>query len=126
LSDEFEKLLNQLRVNNIHVVRDIVPALLSGWHSTPETQVALIAKEAITNILRHSNANTVFISLQLANKRLCLVIHDNGTAKQCDQSGNGLLGMQERATLIGGQLELNTCDGYKLKLSFPQDFINTQ
>jgi two-component system sensor histidine kinase DesK len=126
LSDEFEKLLNQLRVNNIHVVRDIVPALLSGWHSTPETQVALIAKEAITNILRHSNANTVFISLQLANKRLCLVIHDNGTAKQFAQSGNGLLGMQERATLIGGQLELNTCDGYKLELSFPQDFINTQ
>ena len=125
LSDEFEKLLNQLRMNNIHVVRDIVPALLSGWHSTPETQVALIAKEAITNILRHSNANTVFISLQLANKTLCLVIHDNGTAIQCAQSGNGLLGMQERATLIGGKLELNTHDGYKLKLSFPQDFINT-
>ena len=73
----------------------------------------LIFKEAIFNIAKHSACSRVSINLQINNKRLLLNVYDNG--KGFDSSipthRNGLKNMQERANLLGGELNVNTKNG---------------
>lgn len=81
---------------------------------TPEqaTAVFRILQEALTNILRHAHATRVEIVLETDNEQLVLQVHDNGTG--IDQTirssvkSLGILGMEERATVVGGKLELKS------------------
>ena len=67
-----------------------------------------IIQEALTNIIKHSQATVVNISLKLIAKKLKITIQDNGVgfAPQENTTGFGLKGMYERATTLGGQLHL--------------------
>lgn len=78
---------------------------------TIELTLYRIAQEALTNIAKHARANQVKVRLLSRPDRLCLRIRDNGrgfdTEKVFDSSQKhreawGLLGMQERVSLIGG------------------------
>jgi len=67
-----------------------------------------IFQEILTNIARHSQATRVDINLTIENNILELQVSDNGIGikKEYLNSPNslGLIGMQERAKLIGGKL----------------------
>ncbi len=70
-----------------------------------------IAQEALTNIVRHAAASAVWISLTELNDHVELRIRDDGrgTASNAFDFGNhgsGLMGMQERAQLMGAQLQI--------------------
>ncbi|MGH8499920.1 MAG: sensor histidine kinase, partial [Methylococcales bacterium] len=85
-----------------------------------ETVLALAVREAVTNIIRHSNARHVEIEL-LENKNILqLQISDDGKNKLVTP-GHGLSGMRERLELHGGRLEIDTGPngGVRLKLSCP-------
>ena len=78
---------------------------------TIELTIYRIAQEALTNIAKHAKARMVKVRLISRPDRLCLRIRDNGqgfdTEKVLDSSQKrreswGLLGMQERVSLIGG------------------------
>ncbi|MEK6592442.1 MAG: PAS domain-containing protein [Pseudomonadota bacterium] len=79
-----------------------------------ETACFRIAQEAVTNALRHSRAQRVWVELRQHGDELGLEIRDNGTgfdvvaARGGAVSGRslGLLGMEERAGLAGGRLEI--------------------
>jgi len=82
---------------------------------TPEAEIAIyrIAQEALSNVWRHAQATRVEVELKYLPDRLLLRIQDDGqgfqpeqiTAVQHDsQSGLGLLGMRERAMLVGAEL----------------------
>ncbi len=83
-----------------------------------ETTVFRIAQEAVNNITRHAAAQHAVIRFSQRNGTLELNVEDDGIGFDPDQvtpsengEGLGLLGMKERAALIGGALELTSRPG---------------
>jgi signal transduction histidine kinase len=74
------------------------------------TAVFRIAQEALTNVARHAAATDVEIDLQHTPASLTLQVLDNGSgipaAALADVRSLGLLGMRERAELLGGELHV--------------------
>jgi len=85
---------------------------LTGEQSTA---VFRIFQEALTNILRHAAATKVYIQLLKQTGAVILKISDNGRGITDDEKSGqvtlGLLGMRERAHLIGGTININGSDG---------------
>jgi signal transduction histidine kinase len=69
-----------------------------------------IFQEALTNITRHAKANTISIDLSKLDQKLILRVEDDGEGISSDGKSNkhplGILGMRERARLIGGKLDV--------------------
>ncbi len=92
---------------------------------TVAVELYRILQEALTNVMRHSQAKNVLINLTMNSKSLRLTIHDNGIGfdeKQLDYSKSlGLLGIQERARIINAKLELSstTRKGTIIKVTLP-------
>ncbi len=85
--------------------------------------IYLIFKESINNIIRHSNATVVKISLNnnLDQKQFEMCIEDNGrNTKEKKLGGMGLKSMQQRAMQLGGKLQVEAGDkGFKVKVCCP-------
>jgi len=72
------------------------------------TQLALyrIAQESLTNVVRHAKATRATLTLVESDGAYRLSVTDNGTAAvSSSEGGRGLLGMRERAGLLGGTLD---------------------
>jgi signal transduction histidine kinase len=66
-----------------------------------------IVQEALTNSRRHAHANQAVVSLLFDDQGLVVQVDDDGRADPADPAravGNGLAGMRERATALGGSL----------------------
>ena len=79
--------------------------------------IYLIFKEAITNIIRHSDARHVDISFVQEGDKMSLTIHDNGTVTEPGSlAGQGIGNMKMRAVKINGKLSIGTDHGYNVVL----------
>ena len=81
-----------------------------------ETAVFRISQEALTNVMRHAGTTQAEVAVWVANDTVVLRIEDKGCGFDpagVRQSGRGagLLGMQERAALLGGTLTIDTGAG---------------
>jgi signal transduction histidine kinase len=81
-----------------------------------EEAVYRIAQEALHNALRHGSPGTVDIELSTSDKKLRLVVTDNGRgfdagASAAAQRQLGLASMRERATAVGGKLRVESRPG---------------
>jgi signal transduction histidine kinase len=78
-----------------------------------ETTLYRIAQEALTNVAKHSGATNVELILERAADHVLLVVEDDGAGFDTDVAthGFGLLGMQERASLVGASLEIESAVG---------------
>jgi two-component system, NarL family, sensor kinase len=84
-----------------------------------ETGLFRILQEALTNIGRHAQAQHVSIQLQMMPDQIRLLIDDDGRgfdAAQVGQARFGLIGMNERAKLLGGSLEVCSAEGQGTQL----------
>jgi signal transduction histidine kinase len=83
--------------------------------SETETTLYRIAQEALTNAGRHSQATRVDVILERRDLQVVLIIEDNGVgfdpSRTNDRLGFGLTGMQERAALVGAQLQIESAPG---------------
>ncbi|WP_404790513.1 sensor histidine kinase [Altericista sp. CCNU0014] len=72
-----------------------------------------VLQEALTNIIRHSAASEVILSLVTRDRLLHLQIQDNGKGFNPDQNstGFGIQGMKERIAALGGQFNLSSSPG---------------
>ncbi len=72
------------------------------------TALFRIVQEALTNIVRHANAQHVFISLSTDGDSLCLRIQDDGVGmpEKIRTGGIGLVSMRERVSSLGGEFTL--------------------
>jgi PAS domain S-box-containing protein len=74
------------------------------------TAVFRIVQEALTNVLRHAQASQVRVVMREEDGILVLAVSDNGRgiteAEKASRESLGLLGMQERAHLIGGRVDI--------------------
>ena len=79
------------------------------------TAIFRIFQEALTNVLRHAQATRVDVTLEEEGTDLVLQIRDNGRGITEDEQGGppalGLLGMRERAHLIGGRVDFTGISG---------------
>lgn len=85
----------------------------------PEKRQAiyLVFKEAITNIIKHSDGKHVMIKFGYEKNNLHLSIHDNGSQKVTGNSdGLGSSNMKMRAERINGQLTTGYENGFKVEL----------
>ena len=88
-----------------------------------------ILQEALTNVMRHANAQTVSLSLEQRGDVLCLGISDDGQGFVVQQGRQGLsfglVGMQERAQMLGGTLVLESQpgEGTSIHVSVPLNAV---
>jgi two-component system, NarL family, sensor histidine kinase DesK len=75
-----------------------------------ETCMALVLREAVTNIQRHARASRVEVTVIVGAERVVMRIRDDGRGG-VDESGNGLTGMRERITARGGELWIESPRG---------------
>jgi len=75
-------------------------------------QIYRVFQEALNNVTRHSGAQEVWVRLKFSARALELEVEDRGKGftAQTAQRGIGLVGMRERAELIGGTLEVRKAD----------------
>jgi len=90
-----------------------------------DATLAMILREAITNILRHSKATRCRVSLQPQRGCLVLTVSDNGKAVGEPVMGNGLKGMAERCYTLGGSLEIDFTSGCTITASLPLTVTNS-
>jgi PAS domain S-box-containing protein len=81
-----------------------------------------ITQEALTNVARHAFATRVKIDLQVKGSLLTLTVSDNGRGfnpqKLEESDCLGLAGMRERASLLGGNLEMQSKPGKGTRVYF--------
>jgi signal transduction histidine kinase len=84
--------------------------------STDQTgQLLSIAREALSNIARHSKATRGSVRVEAGERSIRLIISDNGVGfdpeRQRGPSHQGLVNMRARAAEIGGRIELHSEPG---------------
>jgi signal transduction histidine kinase len=67
-----------------------------------------IVQEAMTNVIRHANAAKVTVALDRGPDALTIAVRDDGQGAAEVVEGNGVRGMRERATELGGQLDVTS------------------
>ncbi|MCP4423613.1 MAG: sensor histidine kinase, partial [Chloroflexi bacterium] len=81
-----------------------------------ETAVFRIVQEAFTNIRKYAHSKRVSLSLATTDGRLTIQVQDWGAGFDVNRLGGenthlGLVGMQERAALLGGELVIESRPG---------------
>ncbi len=109
-----EELQNRRKKLNVHVRQNLF----------------LIFKEAITNIIKHSNGNNVVIRLHKTGHGVQLVVRDNGTEHQTKsngahvtKTGQGLMNMKMRVEHLKGNLQLDQEKGFEIRVDIPANHI---
>jgi len=124
---ELEELYAQVRAAGVELTVDLdpppggarphTPGLLTGAPVAPpppavELAVYRILQEALTNALRHGGGGPVAVSLAWHPDRVELSVRNRLTdGARATESGHGLIGMSERASLVGGWLTAAAQDG---------------
>jgi signal transduction histidine kinase len=81
------------------------------------TAMFRISQEALTNVIRHAKATEARVRLRFGEERVELVVSDNGTGFDPrpihgrERPAFGLLGIEERATLLGGSARIRSRPG---------------
>lgn len=105
---------------NIAGLQDRLPSYV-------ETAVFRIVQEALTNILRHASATRAKVDVAQGNGRIEMTITDDGRGFNLNEvttrreGGMGLLGMRERAGLLGGTMTVHSTPGggTRLEVAIP-------
>nr|WP_314863824.1 sensor histidine kinase [uncultured Undibacterium sp.] len=120
LKHELRGAKNTLDSGQVELVSDIETGALPP---AVENIIALALREAITNIIRHSRATRCELSLQTRDQQLYFHISDNGfedlQEKPTLQKGNGLTGMQERVSALGGEMQVSCQRGVRIDIVLP-------
>ena len=77
-------------------------------------ELTAIASEALENVVRHGEAQTAHVDCSGTDSHIVMTIRDDGLGFDVDSAHDGrygLIGMAERAELIGGRLELESSPG---------------
>lgn len=95
----------------------------------PPVKIALfrIVQEALNNAFKYAQATGVKVGLQFGEVGVTVIVQDDGRGfdpvrvERTQRSSWGLLGMRERATLLGGRFELDTAPGKgtRIQVSIP-------
>jgi len=125
-TEEFIGKLKELHPLQINFTADAIAL-------TPEREVNLyrVLQEIIQNTIKHSRATILNINFQKKEKRILLKTMDDGigfnyTEKKQMAKGLGLLSLQSRTEILGGQLTVNTQpgNGTSFEIEIPVEYGN--
>lgn len=88
------------------------------FEKTTEIVIFRAIEEAITNSIRHGQAQHIWLKLTHDETHYYVDISDNGRGCQNIKYGFGLTQMQERLVTIGGKVSYQGDDGFKIKIMF--------
>jgi signal transduction histidine kinase/HAMP domain-containing protein len=111
--------------DRFHMPVDLEVLGLEGERLPPEVETALyrIVQEALTNVARHAQAENVSVVLEKRDRAVRLIIEDDGqgfdvnsllgSRREAESAEGklGLIGMRERAALLGGTLTIESTPG---------------
>ncbi|MFG2503132.1 sensor histidine kinase [Streptomyces sp. NPDC048441] len=118
------ELVDEARDASAAAVRLIVEGPVRPLDPGLELTAYRVVQEALTNTRRHAPGAAVDVELLYTHDALRLRIRDNGpsphTHKDLDE-GHGLLGMRERAAMVGGELRAGPArrGGFLIEATFP-------
>lgn len=96
------------------------------YHGFASDTIFSVVREAVTNSIRHGNANKIEVILKFSENCIRLYIIDDGTG--CDKivPDFGLKGMKEKINSIGGNIEFSSLpgNGFSVKAYIPVEVIN--
>jgi len=117
----------------VHALRQLLEGLRSGGIAShyetegepvrfpvdAELAIYRVVQEALNNVQKHSRASAVVLTLRFEPEKVSVEVHDNGcgfnlstTMRSAASIGHmGLLGMRERATMLGGTVNIKTRQG---------------
>jgi two-component system, NarL family, sensor histidine kinase DesK len=96
--------------------------VLSNVSLFVENILSMCLKEAVTNIVKHSQATLCHVMIDQFDNEIVISVADNGVGMENDRvhdMGNGLLGMRERLEFVNGNLEILSNQGLTLKIRVP-------
>ena len=87
-----------------------------------ETVLSMCLKEAVTNVVKHSQADHCSVEFSETEKEIRLQVEDDGIGKNSvPEFGNGLQGMRERLSFINGTLVITAhSKGFKVDMTVPK------
>lgn len=89
-----------------------------GAEARVESVLAMVLREAVTNIIRHSAASHCSIAFVEDCASIRLTVRDDGRGGEYD-GGSGLSGMRERLAALGGRLDIRYDHGTLLEVTVP-------
>ena len=119
LAPALQLLVNRLGQNTGIAARLEIEGEAVGLSPDLETTIYRIVQEAISNIRKHAQATQVLVTVRFLPRQTILEVQDNGqgfevpkSASDLAQKGSfGLLGMEERANLFGGDIAIQSAVG---------------
>lgn len=120
LSELIESLARKMRDVGLSVETDVD----DGADHQPvavRTTAYRVIQESLTNIVRHAHATSCSVTVRTVPSQLVIRVDDDGQgASTPPREGQGLRGMRERVTLLGGSVQAhNTGDGFRVHVELP-------
>ncbi|MED0972763.1 sensor histidine kinase [Bacillus paramycoides] len=116
-------LISQVEANSLLQIEFIQNGNITEWTIEESTMLYRILQESLTNILRHSYADSVIVNVTEMDRVVNLSIADNGiyTGDKPLEYGFGLNGMIKRCQSIGGNcsFSLNEPKGLRIEATIP-------
>jgi two-component system sensor histidine kinase UhpB len=112
-------------------ILSVAPSWPARLGQAAALNILRIVEEALTNVRLHSGASLVEITLGPAvDGWVAVEVRDNGRGSETDVSsrmpGLGMIGMRERALILGGHIEINpvAAGGTSVRAIFPKEQLN--
>lgn len=129
LEEELVRVRQVLEAAQINFYIEGNPAELGKITPLVENVLSMCLKEAITNIVKHSEADSCNVSIVQYPNELLMKVEDNGVgmAKKTDYyTKNGIQGIKERLEFVNGSLEIQSSNGTSLTIRVPNVIQQTE
>lgn len=127
--DQLNELIDNARESSGASTRLIVHGRVAPLDPGVQLTAYRIVQEALTNARRHAPGVAVDVELDYAEEELRLRVRDNGPGPPDDraEAGHGLLGMRERAAMVGGTLRTGRAPagGFLVEAALPISGVAT-
>lgn len=115
LQSELERARSTLQTAGLQVEQHCETVEIPSAH---ERVIALVLREAVTNIVRHANAKRCTITLRRSGSGYALAVRDDGTGSVLEP-GMGMRGIRERVAALGGTANWRSDQGTQMLIEVP-------
>lgn len=93
---------------NYEVIKWIKTTQKTTWNVEFKIQIIRIIQELVNNIVKHSKASTVTVKLRERNRKLFIIVEDNGVGFFSENKGMGLKNIENRMFIIEGAFKIKS------------------